>query len=156
MNELYRYYLVNNFHRLWAYCWINWYRPTQWKLWARSAHEEEIPVLKTTMIVESHWRVVKHDYLHRLNRPRVDLVTLVLSSRMIPRALKTMHAILEKNTRKATSSWRKPFKQKWKKFANHAVSPQKLNQYHTDPHLWSYACSSFLLNGFNICKHLVS
>lgn len=155
-NELYNYCQMHGFCRLWPYCWIIWYRPTQWKLRAMSACETEIPVLKTTIIVVPHWRVVKHDYLHRFNRPRVDLVAWILSSRMIPRSVKTMHAILDKYTRKARSSWRKLFKPKWKKLGNHAVSPEKLWHYHTDPHLWSCTCPSFLLGRFNICKHVVS
>src|SRR5258708_5708098 len=67
--------------------------PKQWKLWARSVNEKEIPVLKTTMIVESHWRKLKHDYLHRFNRPRIDLVICVLLSRLIPSAITRMHSL---------------------------------------------------------------
>jgi hypothetical protein len=37
---------------LWAYMWNNWYRPSRWKLWARS-QSQTIPRLKTTMICES-------------------------------------------------------------------------------------------------------
>ena len=37
---------------LWAYLWENWYRHGRWELWARSANPDEIPRLKTTMLVE--------------------------------------------------------------------------------------------------------
>lgn len=37
---------------VWVYLWENWYRTGRWELWARSAHKL-IPVLKTTMILES-------------------------------------------------------------------------------------------------------
>ena len=53
----------------------------------------EIPVLKTTMIVESHWRVLKHQFLHRFNRPRIDLVTWILITRVMPDALVRMRAV---------------------------------------------------------------
>jgi hypothetical protein len=53
-------------------------------------------VLKTTMIVESHWRKLKHDYLHKFNnRPQIDLVVWVLH---IPGSLVRMRALLGKIT----------------------------------------------------------
>ncbi|CAG8483073.1 17212_t:CDS:1 [Dentiscutata erythropus] len=51
---------------------------------ARNA-KEGISVLKTTMIVKSHWRLIKHNYLHKFNKPRVDLLMWVLAERLIPR-----------------------------------------------------------------------
>ena len=36
------------------------------------------------MIIESHWKNLKHDYLHRINRPRVDFVAWVLATRVLP------------------------------------------------------------------------
>jgi MULE transposase domain len=92
--EMYHWCKSRNYFRLWAYLWVNWYQPSQWKLWARSADDKEIPILKTTMIVESHWRKIKHDYLYRFNRPRIDLVIWILLSRLIPSALTRLHALL--------------------------------------------------------------
>ncbi|RKF54775.1 hypothetical protein OnM2_095010, partial [Erysiphe neolycopersici] len=46
-----------------------------------------IPVLKTTIIIESHWRKVKHDFLHRFSCPRIDLVSWVTTSRVAPQAI---------------------------------------------------------------------
>ena len=80
-----------NWFRLWAYLYVNWYKTDQWVLWARSANPNEIPVLKTTMIVESHWRRIKRDYLWRYNRPRIDLVTWVLLSSVLPAADRRPH-----------------------------------------------------------------
>jgi hypothetical protein len=37
---------------VWVYLWENWYREGRWELWARCTHKI-IPVLKTTMILES-------------------------------------------------------------------------------------------------------
>jgi hypothetical protein len=54
VSEIYYWCRSRNYFRLWAYLWVNWYQPSQWVLWARSVNEKEIPVLKTTMIVESH------------------------------------------------------------------------------------------------------
>ena len=105
--EMYAWCRSRNYFRLWAYFFVNWYKPGQWELWARSANAIEIPVLKTTMIVESYWRKIKHDYLHRFNRPRIDLVLWVLTSRVVPNAIDRMEAIRNGNHRKATASWRK-------------------------------------------------
>jgi len=66
------------------------------------------------MIVESHWRKIKHDYLHRFNRPRLDLVVWVLLSRSIPDSVRNMQAILDREHRIAIASWRKAFKWEWK------------------------------------------
>jgi hypothetical protein len=67
------------------------------------------------MIIESHWRKIKHDYLHRFNRPRVDLVIWVLLSRSIPDGLTRMQAPLQRDHRKVAACWRKDFKKEWKK-----------------------------------------
>jgi hypothetical protein len=50
--QMYRYCAKNELPEVWAYLWENWYRKGRWELWARSVHEM-IPVLKTTMILES-------------------------------------------------------------------------------------------------------
>lgn len=103
-SELYTWCFSKNFYQLWAYLWTNWYRPDQWKLWARSAYPQEIPVLKTTMIMEFHWRLVKHDYLHRFNRVRIDLVAWILISRVVPEAMRNMHALINRDHRSVKAS----------------------------------------------------
>ena len=40
-------------------------------LWAWSANEN-ISHIKTTMIIESHWRHIKHDHLYKFHKPQVD------------------------------------------------------------------------------------
>lgn len=152
--EMYSWCRTRNYFRLWAYLWVNWYQPSQWALWARSANETEIPVLKTTMILESHWRKIKHDYLHRFNRPRIDLVVWILLTRSIPDSLARMHALLKQDHRRAIASWRKAFKREWKKLASRTVDD--FRRYHTDPAQWSCGCPYFLNSRFLICKHIVS
>lgn len=154
-NEMYTWCHAQNYFRLWAYLFTYWYAPEPWKLWARSANPDRIPVLKTTMIIESHWRVVKHDFLHRFNRPRIDLVCWILVSRLVPRALDRMTALLKKNHRKAKASWRKDFKQQWRRMRSSRVETQSLLKYHTDPVKWTCACNSFLLSRFLLCKHIL-
>lgn len=52
VKKMYTYCYENELPELWAYLWGNWYCPSRWILWARSA-APEIPRLKTTMICES-------------------------------------------------------------------------------------------------------
>ena len=155
-SEMYYWCRKRNYFRLWAYLWVNWYHPSQWVLWARSVNEKEIPVLKTTMIVESHWRKIKHDYLHRFNRPRIDLVVWVLLSRLIPSAMIRMRALLQHDHRQATASWRKDFKREWKKVNGRLTDRTRIQHYHTDPARWTCACPSFLDSRFLLCKHILS
>lgn len=154
--EMYAWCRSKNHFRLWAYMWVNWYHPDQWHLWARSANDKEIPILKTTMIVESHWRKLKHDYLHRFNRPRIDLVIWVLLTRSIPSCLTRMHALLQKNHRRAMASWRKAFKHEWKKLSARSQTIENPSQrYHTNPAQWSCGCPYFVNSRFLMCKHLI-
>ena len=153
--ELYTWCRSRDYFRLWAYMFVNWYRPEQWKLWARSANAAEIPVLKTTMIIESYWRKIKHDFLHRFNRPRIDLVLWILISRVIPSALVRLRALRAGNHRTATSSWRKDFKRQWTELSNRRVEEQSFLQYHTNPQKWVCGCDFFVESRFLICKHIV-
>ncbi|KAJ6093841.1 hypothetical protein N7499_003172 [Penicillium canescens] len=134
-------------------CWGS--LPVRRPLWARAADSTEIPVAKTTMIVEPHWRTLKHDYLHRFNRPRVDLVVWVLASRVLPDAIHRMKAISSGQFRIFKARWREAFKKQWRREASKTVEPDKLKEYHTSPVNWVCSCKSFLHSRFLICKHIV-
>lgn len=153
--EMYTWCKARGYYRLWAYLYVNWYCPDQWKLWARATDPAEIPTVKTTMIVESHWRTLKHDYLHRFNRPRVDLVVWVLTSRVLPDAVHRMTAISSGQFRVFKARWREAFKKQWRKEACKAVHLDKLKEYHTNPVNWVCSCKSFLHSRFLLCKHIV-
>ena len=151
--ETYSWCRSRNYFRLWAYLWVNWYQPSQWVLCARSANANEIPVLKTTMIVESHWRKLKHDYLHKFNRPRIDLVVWVLLTKAIPDSLVRMRALLSQDHRQAIASWRKAFKREWKKLTIRSEVIE--DPIHTNPVHWTCGCPYFINSRFLICKHLL-
>ena len=154
-SELYTWCKARGYFRLWAYMFINWYHPNQWNRWARSANPKEIPILKTTMVVESHWRLLKHDFLHRFNRPRIDLVVWIVTSRLIPAAVFKMKAIQSRNYRMATASWRGDFKKEWKELSGRVPEKDSFRKYHTNPQKWVCGCDFFLGSRFLICKHLV-
>lgn len=52
VQRMYDFCSKHNLPEVWFYLWENWYCKGRWELWARSAHKV-IPVLKTTMILES-------------------------------------------------------------------------------------------------------
>ncbi|CAD7067123.1 unnamed protein product, partial [Tilletia caries] len=141
--------------RVWAYLWANWYTGKEWKLWARGANES-IPILKSTMVTESHWRVIKHDYLHRFARPRIDLVTFILQTRVLPTAVKRVVALRAGNDRIARPAWRTSMAVAWKKEAAKEVSAEAIQRYRTDVHAWKCACPALPMHRFLLCKHLVS
>ena len=82
VSEIYSYCRQQNLDFAWAYLWNEWYSPTQWTLWARSS-SNEISILRTTMVIESHWRMIKRDHLYKFNRPRLDLLCFVIVQKVI-------------------------------------------------------------------------
>jgi hypothetical protein len=124
--EMYVFCFKHDLSQVWAYLWNRWYTPNQWRLWARSA-DPAIPRLKTTMIVESLWRVLKHRDLHQFNRPRLDLVTHIITKLLLPRISQTV-AFLKDRIRKgrpqALSSWQICMKRDWKDMSK--VDEQRL------------------------------
>ena len=107
------------------------------------------------MIIQSHWRRIKHDYLHRFNCPRIDLVSWVLVSHVVPQFMKRVKAIIENDQRMGTAHWRKIFKKEWKNLQSQHVDSQSLVRYHIDPSNWTCTCDLFLVSRFFICKHIL-
>jgi hypothetical protein len=68
ISDAYNYCYKNDLAQVWSYLWNRWYMPAQWKLWAWSAYPG-IPCIKTTMIVESMWKHIKHCDLAEFNCP---------------------------------------------------------------------------------------
>lgn len=56
--EMYTFCKENSLVRVWSYMWREWYSKDRWVLWARSAFNT-LSILKTTMFVEGHWKVLK-------------------------------------------------------------------------------------------------
>jgi hypothetical protein len=152
VREMYSYCKEHDLRWAWAYLWTEWYGPSKWVNWARSSNPE-IPVLKTTMIVESHWRIIKYDYLYKFNRPRIDLLTWTLVERLIPRyIMKYQHFTTNNQRARATASWRPAFKRAWKECAKKECSNAV---YETNAERWFCSCPAFLQSRFLLCKHLV-
>ncbi|KIJ94363.1 hypothetical protein K443DRAFT_75663, partial [Laccaria amethystina LaAM-08-1] len=83
VHQIYNFCVTNELPEVWAYLWENWYRKGRWELWAWLTYSQ-IPVLKTTMILESHWRQIKHDFIHHFRMPRCDLLVWILVTKLVP------------------------------------------------------------------------
>ncbi|KAG6907426.1 hypothetical protein DXG01_008891 [Tephrocybe rancida] len=92
VKEMYTYCFENNLQQAWAYLWNRWYTPNQWKLWAQSP-DDTISHLKTTMIVKSLWKNVKHCDLKDFNCPQLDLVTHIVLTSVLPRVKLTLATV---------------------------------------------------------------
>ncbi|KAJ7440655.1 hypothetical protein B0H11DRAFT_1750574, partial [Mycena galericulata] len=110
--DMYQYCFENDLAQVWAYMWNRWYTSKQWCLWARAACKA-IPRLKTTMVVES---LLKHRDLAQFNRPRLDLVTHLIITNILPRVARTL-AYVRGNRRqgrpKELAAWQVDMKAMW-------------------------------------------
>jgi hypothetical protein len=149
-SEIYQYCQQRNLVHLWAYLWINWYSKKNWKLFARSSYPRAMPIARTTMIVESHWRVLKHNYKYNYNRPRLDHLNHIITARLVPDMLNTWQ--LYRNNR-SYPSWWKAFKTDWRKCLE--KDTERLESYHVDVDKWICSCPAFINSPYLVCKHLI-
>jgi len=148
VEEMYNFCFINGLKHVWAYLWSFWYEKRMWILWARSSFTIEICIFRTTMLMESHWKVVKRDYLPKFFRPRLDLVTYIIINRLIPHHQQQFGKY---QRGREMVSWRKDFKKEWITLSKKEIK----ENYITNTTTWTCSCLSFLLSRFFICKHLV-
>ncbi|KAF6757880.1 hypothetical protein DFP72DRAFT_989103 [Ephemerocybe angulata] len=151
---MYQFCETRGLREVWGYFWSSWYSPDRWVLWARSA-SPLLSRLRTTMGVENFWRQLKHDYLRRAYRPRLDQLVWVLLNRITP----DYYARLATRTKgwragmsKELTPFQKFFKRSWKRLQNRPVGE---HQYIVDTKTWSCNCGQQKYNPFHQCKHLV-
>ncbi|KAF5345219.1 hypothetical protein D9757_015315 [Collybiopsis confluens] len=155
VRQMYSYCSKYDLCQVWAYLWENWYRKGRWELWARSV-DKMIPILKTTMMVESHWRRIKHDFLHHFHAPRLDLLAWILVTKLVPLYNQRLLQIMTETGRyRNLASWRKAFKTEWKKLETRPISIPINDAYRPNPVQWVCGCPHFHKSRFLICKHLV-
>ncbi|KAL0564139.1 hypothetical protein V5O48_017915 [Marasmius crinis-equi] len=156
VKKMYQFCKDEDLPEMWAYLWENWYRPERWKLWARSV-VPEIPRLNTTMIMESHWRHIKHDFLHHFSKPRIDLLAWILITKLGPSYYRKLDVLLGDIGRyRSVSAWRKPFKKLWRECEKKQIpEPTGVFEYRTDVKRWVCTCPALAKSRFLICKHLV-
>ena len=76
------------------------------------------------MVVESHWKTAKHNYLATFNRPRVDLVVWVILTKVVRDSVDRLDNLLTPELCEGGASWRKKFKSTWKRLKNAEVDPE--------------------------------
>ncbi|KAJ7661459.1 hypothetical protein DFH06DRAFT_1268903 [Mycena polygramma] len=136
VKQMYTFCVNNDLPEVWAYLWENWYRRGRWELWARAEHPE-IPRLKTTMMVESHWRRIKRDFLHHFHKPRLDLLVWILVTKLAPRYYRRLDIMLGDTGRyRELPSWRKDFKAEWKRCREVPITLPLNEKYRPDPYRW--------------------
>jgi hypothetical protein len=101
------------------------------------------------MLSESHWKVIKRDYLPKFFRPRLDLVVYILLTRLIPHHQQQYNKYLSGREK---PSWRKDFKKEWINLQKNEIN----NQYFTDTERWICSYLGFLKNRFFLCKYLIN
>ncbi|KAG1874931.1 hypothetical protein F4604DRAFT_2008937 [Suillus subluteus] len=156
VKQMYTFCKENNLREVWAYLWENWYRRGRWELWARAVAPMEVPRLKTTMIMESHWRRIKVDYLYHFSKPRIDLLAWILVTKLAPSYSKKLDHLLHDTGRfRELSSWRKSFKSEWQQALETPITMPMNAKYRPDVGKWVCTCPHFIKSRFLVCKHLV-
>jgi len=151
--EIYSYCKKNSLVWMWSYLWREWYCWDRWILWARSVYDI-LSILKTTMFVERHWKVLKRDFLYKFFRPRLDLLVYTLLEKLIPLQQRKFYQQL---SGRETLDWKKSIKSEWKKLAQkQSEIDDNSNKYSTSIENWVCGCPYFLTNRFMVCKHLVN
>ncbi|KAK1222702.1 hypothetical protein PQX77_014446 [Marasmius sp. AFHP31] len=137
VKKMYQFSEGEDLPEMWAYLWENWYRPEQWKLWACSV-VPEIPRLNTTMIMESHWRHIKHDFRHHFSKPRIDLLAWILVTKLGPSYYQKLDVLLgDIGQYRSLPAWQKPFKKLWRECERkHIPEPTGVFEYRTNVKRW--------------------
>lgn len=126
--EIYRFCYERSLPDTWAYLYKRWYCPERWAQWSRSSLPLHIPAGKTTMFIESHWKVLKRCHLYRFNRARLDLLVFILIDRHC-RSL--MHKLFRDVVNRAsTTRWDQLFCSEWNRCYSRSQDP--MGSYVTD------------------------
>src|SRR6185295_5968837 len=153
VEEIYRFCHLRDLVQLWGYLWTCWYNEKDWKLFARSSYSTAMPLARTTMITESHWRVLKYNYKYNYNRPRLDQLTQILAELLIP-DFESKLAQYHRN--RGFPSWWQNFKKDWDRVAIADIEPGMEDRYHIDVSNWVCSCPAYLNSRYLLCKHLVA
>ena len=134
--------------KLFSYLLSNWYTWNRYLLWGRR-NPAEIPFTRTTMTIESHWSLVKRQYLIHNNRPRIDFVLFILEQRLMPK-IQADYTLLLRALKKPR--WWKDFVREWDQAKRRPIE----GSYRTNAGTWTCSCPYYLRSRFLFCKHLMS
>ncbi|KAG2217339.1 hypothetical protein INT45_009096 [Circinella minor] len=108
--EAYNFCKEHNLRDAWAYLYNRWYKESWWKRWARSSRVA-IPIGKTTMMIESQWRIPKRDFLVNSIRPRLDYLVWIIIQKQIVTIYQTFSLKIVNRTQ--TLVWELEFVREW-------------------------------------------
>jgi hypothetical protein len=155
VREMYMFCRARNLREVWAYLWNSWYRKDMWILWARSSDPGRISCLRTTMITENHWKLLKHSDLHFFLHPRLNQTTFIIITQTVPRNIDKAHR-LQHDYRTGhpgpQTTFQEVMKKEWKLLQGRNMSAR---DYHNDVKKWTCACGQQALQAQHLCKHLV-
>lgn len=148
--QMYEYCVREGLRDAWAYLYRNWYSRVNYNRWAKSAASGMVPMGKTTMMIEAHWKVLKRTHLYHYNRARIDLITFVIIKHYYRKlAHKYQSTVVY---RQETSTFEKRFSEDWRKNSCLQVSRAA---YATNSQRWVCSCPAFIRSPVCQCKHLV-
>jgi len=127
---------------IFGYLYRNWYTLRFWTLWAHSAYEA-VPIHRTTMIIESHWKWLKY-YALAKKKPRLDALFYIIIPQVYNSILPRMSAYVSK-THKTLEGERK--KLAIKRLAGHQANVDIKN--------WICPCRYYTYHRHMMCAHLV-
>jgi hypothetical protein len=148
--EVYLFCVRHDLPDAWAYLACEWYCAERWRLWARSVVPGVIPCASTTMMIESHWSLVKRHHLVRSPRARLDKVIHVLLEDTIPHHQQKWRQSLL--LRRYLLHYEEEFLKDWNSLADN--TDIDCSRYLVDVNGWICNCPAYAKSRFLICKHL--
>ncbi|CAG8589330.1 2561_t:CDS:2, partial [Racocetra fulgida] len=70
------------------------------------------------MAIESHWRVLKHDFFSNYNYARLDLIIYIIITKVIPRQIDRLQLLRDE---RCITKWREDFRAEWKKLSTEII-----------------------------------
>ncbi|CAG8770680.1 34846_t:CDS:2, partial [Gigaspora margarita] len=84
------------------------------EIWSNCVKEQHnyshINILRSSMTVESHWKVIKHEYLSEYNRARLDLLVYLIVTRVVPGLVDRLQQLRDG---RIVTRWRSDCKTEW-------------------------------------------
>lgn len=160
--EMYGFCVRHDLPDVWAYMYNSWYSSEWWGRWARSARPDNIPMAKTTMMIEAHWRVLKREFLLPFPRPRLDLLVWVITRQQL--LIASAKFELKIKNRRVPLEWESEFSRSWtaltraiadERRQDGGENPNAERRYLPSLEKWTCGCLSFKNSRYMLCKHLV-
>jgi hypothetical protein len=151
VQEMYQFCYQRRLRETWAYLWTYWYSAKMWPLWALSP-SELMSRIRITMAVENFWKQLKHDWLHFLIRPRVDQLTYIICTKVVPSYMQRADK-LEDTFRlgrsKALTTHQQYLKREWFRLLG---KPKSKGKYIVDVVLWLCTCGQQKFHRHLLCN----